>query len=100
MTGAQYGAAELHQWGVVNKIFPREGFDTAAREFARGIADGPTIAHAATKRLIDIACSDGEPAATAITAALAKELFETDDTRNAVASFLRDGPGKSTFTGR
>jgi enoyl-CoA hydratase/carnithine racemase len=100
MTGAHYTAEELHQWGVVNKIFPRDGFDAAAREFARGIADGPTRAHAITKRLIDVACSAGEPAATALTAAYAKELFETEDTRNAVASFLRDGPGKSTFIGR
>lgn len=99
MTGTHYDAAQLQQWGVVNKVLPREGFDAAAREFVRGIADGPTVAHAATKRLIDVACSDGEPAATAITAGIAKDLFETEDTRNAVASFLRDGPGRSTFKG-
>ena len=33
------------------------------------------------------------------TAALASHLFETDDCKNAVQSFLRQGPGKATFTG-
>ena len=27
-------------------------------------------------------------------------LFATDDLRSAVASFLADGPGKATYTGR
>jgi enoyl-CoA hydratase len=30
---------------------------------------------------------------------LTSHLFETDDCRNAVQSFLREGPGKATFTG-
>jgi enoyl-CoA hydratase len=33
------------------------------------------------------------------TAALTSHLFETDDCKNAVQSFLRQGPGKATFTG-
>ncbi|MBA3742838.1 enoyl-CoA hydratase/isomerase family protein [Sporichthya sp.] len=100
MTGDRYDAATLHNWGVVNRVLPVEGFDAATREFALRLANGPTRAHAVTKRLVDLACSEGEPAATAITPALAGELFETADNRNAVASFLRDGPGKATHTGR
>lgn len=100
MTGGRYEAAELVQWGVVNRAFPADDFDATARQYARDIADGPTQAHAMTKRLIDLACSDGEPAASAITAGLAGALFETLDTRTAVSSFLRDGPGNATFTGR
>ncbi len=100
MTGDRYDAASLHTWGVVNRVLPVEGFDAAARGFALRLAHGPTKAHAVTKRLIDTACSAGEPAATAITPALAGELFETEDNRNAVASFLADGPGKATHVGR
>ena len=34
------------------------------------------------------------------TAALTSHLFETQDSRNAVQSFLQNGPGKATFTGK
>lgn len=100
MTGARYRAGTLQQWGVVNRVLPADGFDTAARAFALELASGPTRAHAVTKQLVDVACSSGEPAATAITPGLAGALFETEDCRNAIASFLRDGPGKATFDGR
>jgi hypothetical protein len=33
-------------------------------------------------------------------AAVAGELFGTEDLQNAVRSFLEAGPGKATFTGR
>ncbi|MGQ0467358.1 MAG: enoyl-CoA hydratase/isomerase family protein [Sporichthyaceae bacterium] len=100
MTGDRYDAAELARWGVVNRVLPKDGFDNCAREFARRLAGGPTIAHGMTKRLIDIACSDGEPAATALTPELAGALFETADAHNAIESFLRDGPGKAVHAGR
>lgn len=100
MTGDRYDAATLHAWGVVNRVLPTEGFDAAARDFALRLAHGPTRAHAVTKRLVDLACSEGESAAGAVTPALAGDLFETEDNRNAVASFLRDGPGKATHVGR
>ena len=32
--------------------------------------------------------------------ALTAHLFATEDSRNAVASFLAEGPGKATFAGR
>ena len=34
------------------------------------------------------------------TAALTSHLFETQDSRNAVQSFLQNGPGHATFTGK
>jgi enoyl-CoA hydratase/carnithine racemase len=100
MTGDRYDAAVLHDWGVVNRVLPQDGFDAAARAFARMLAEGPTVAHAMTKRLVDTACSAGEPAAGAITPELAGALFETVDARNAIASFLRDGPGRAVHVGR
>jgi hypothetical protein len=32
--------------------------------------------------------------------AIVAELFDTEDTRGAVRSFLAEGPGKATFSGR
>jgi enoyl-CoA hydratase/carnithine racemase len=99
MTGDRYDAKLLCDWGVVNRVLPVEGFDEAARAFAMTLAQGPTMAHAMTKRLVDTACSAGEPAAAAITPELAGALFDTADANNAIASFLRDGPGRATYTG-
>ncbi len=100
MTGATYDAATLERWNVVNRVLPNEGFDDAARAFARGLAEGPTRAHAATKQVVRHFEHGGVPEATAHITTIAAELFDTEDLRGAVKSFLTDGPGKATFTGR
>lgn len=99
MTGDLYDAETMHGWGVVTRVLPSDGFESAARDFAEALAHGPTRAHAVTKQIVDTACSHGEPAAAALTPGLIGGLFETTDFRNGVASFLRDGPGKSTHHG-
>jgi enoyl-CoA hydratase len=63
-------------------------------------ADGPTLAHAATKAIVRAVVADGVPAADEIVPAQAGELFATEDLRNAVRSFLEQGPGKATYEGR
>ena len=69
------------------------------RAFAAELAAGPTIAHAATKAVVRAQADHGTHGADALTAELTSHLFETEDCRNAVQSFLREGPGKATFTG-
>jgi len=43
---------------------------------------------------------DGARAADELVREVSGPLFATDDLRGAVASFLADGPGKATYTGR
>ena len=99
-TGELYGAATLEQWNVVNRVLPDQGFAEAAREFALQLASGPTRAHAATKAIIREQIEVGTGGADEITPEISGRLFATEDLRNAVASFLSDGPGKATYTGR
>jgi enoyl-CoA hydratase/carnithine racemase len=99
-TGELYDAATLEGWNVVNRVLPDEGFADAAHAFALRLANGPTKAHAATKQIVREAAQHGTRAADAITAEVSGELFATEDLRNAVASFLTDGPGKATYEGR
>jgi len=100
MTGALYGAATLERWNVVNRVLPDAGFDAAARDFARGLAEGPTRAHAATKAIVAAVREDGGPrAADAIVPEQAGGLFATEDLKGAVRSFLEHGPGHATYTG-
>lgn len=99
-TGELYDAATLERWNIVNRVLPDDGFDAAARAFARELAGGPTKAHAATKAIIREQLEVGTGGADEITPAVSGRLFATEDLQNAVASFLRDGPGKATFAGR
>jgi enoyl-CoA hydratase/carnithine racemase len=100
MTGELFDAATLERWNVVNRVLPDEGFDAAARSFARALADGPTLAHAATKRIVRAQVDGGARAADAIVPEVAGGLFGTEDLRNAVRSFLDAGPGKAVYEGR
>jgi enoyl-CoA hydratase/carnithine racemase len=99
-TGGLYSAATLEQWNVVNRVLPDEGFADAARAFALKLANGPTRAHAATKAIVRAQLAGGARAADEVTPAISGALFATEDLQNAVASFLRDGPGKASYTGR
>lgn len=99
-TGDLYDAATLERWNVVNRVLPVEGFDDAVLDFVRSIAVGPTKAFAAAKDILRQFEAGGVPQATAHTTAIASELFDTEDLRGGMESFLRDGPGKATFTGR
>jgi enoyl-CoA hydratase len=101
MTGELYDAATLERWNVVNRVFPDEGFDEAARAFARKLADGPTRAHTATKAIVR-ACLDegGAHGADRRVPKLAGDLFATEDLKHAVRSFLELGPGHATYEGR
>ena len=99
MTGRLYDAETLHTWGVVNRVVAAEDLLAKARKFAAELAAGPTVAHAATKAVIRAQADHGTHGADALTAKLTSHLFETEDCRNAVQSFLREGPGKATFTG-
>ncbi len=100
MTGIPYDASTLERWNVVNRVWPADGFDAAARELATELANGPTLAHAATKRVIRDFQEGGVELANDRVPQIAGELFDTEDLRGAVASFLVDGPGKAAFSGR
>jgi len=100
MTGVPYSAETLERWNVVNRVWEDEGFDDAARAFAAELAEGPTLAHAATKQVLRDYLEGGVPLANERVPAVAGGLFDSEDLRAAVASFLEHGPGRATFHGR
>jgi enoyl-CoA hydratase/carnithine racemase len=100
MTGDIYRAAELHQWGVVNRILPAGDLLEQARAFAARLAAGPTAATAVGKRLLQTARDHGVAAADAITPRETGQVFATRDLPAGITSLLTQGPGKATFEGR
>jgi enoyl-CoA hydratase len=99
-TGELFDAVTLERWNVVNRVLADEGFSDAAQAFALTIAEGPTLAHAATKRIVTAAARGSARAADAIVPEVSGALFDSEDLRGAVRSFLSDGPGKASFQGR
>src|SRR3954453_4075486 len=88
------------RWNVVNRVWPDETFEAEAHAFAARLAAGPTRAHAATKALVATAVDRGARAADALVPEVSGPLFDTEDLRGAVRSFLDEGPGKASYSGR
>jgi enoyl-CoA hydratase len=100
MTGGLYDAETMLDWGVLNRVLPPDDLLEKGMRFARELAAGPTVAHGATKRLVRAYLDDGIAGADAATVEIAGPLFDTDDLKNAVRSFIEDGPGKAAYEGR
>ena len=67
---------------------------------ARRFAAGPTLALAAAKQAVHDGLDMTLPQGLALETRLFSGLFGTEDQRNGMRSFLENGPGKATFSGR
>jgi len=100
MTGEVLPARTLEAWGVISRVYADDEFEERSRTLARELANGPTRAHAATKAIVRAQKEGGARAADDIVPSVSGALFATEDLQGAVQSFLRDGPGKATYSGR
>jgi enoyl-CoA hydratase len=100
MSGGLYDAATLERWNVVNRVVPDDELAEKAMRFAGRLAAGPTVANAATKRIVRAFLDHGVRGADDRTADIGAPLFATNDLQRAVETFLEEGPGKATFGGR
>jgi len=101
MTGRVYDAATLERWNVINRVLSDDEIAEKGMAFAHDLAAGPTVAHGMTKKIVRAYVDDGMDKADEITPGVFAELFETEDLKRAVKSFLAEGPGKfKDFKGR
>ena len=100
MSGGLYAAETLERWNVVNRVVPDSDLAAKAMRFGHRLAGGPTVANAATKRIVRAQTDEGTRGADARTPDIGAPLFETEDLRQAVEKFLSEGPGKASFRGR
>jgi enoyl-CoA hydratase/carnithine racemase len=94
-----YPAETMLEWGVVNRIVAADELPDKARSFARQLAAGPTLAHAATKRMIELTVEAGVEAADAALPEVGAQVIASDDLQNGARTLLEKGPGHATFTG-
>src|SRR5215216_6935254 len=87
MSGGLYDAATLERWNVVSRVVPDDQLLEKGMQFAHKLANGPTVAHGATKRIIRAYRSGGVEEADRITPEQFAELFASEDLQGAVKSF-------------
>lgn len=100
MLGHRYDAETLERWGLINRVVPDEQLDSVAMTIAQELAHGPTIAHAATKKLVNIAVSEGVDAADRAMFEIQKPIWASQDLRQGLDSFIKNGPGLVPFKGK
>lgn len=88
-TTTRVPAAEMLQWGVVNRMVPDHELAESARQYAATLAAGPTRAHAVHKALLKTWATGGVAAADAVILDLAVPLFDTGDVQVALPSAVK-----------
>ena len=90
-SGRQVKSDEALAIGLADEVVAPEALHDRALTFAAELAAGPVQAIALAKAAIDGTTTEQQ----AFT-----DVFQTEDARIGVASFLEHGPGKALFTGR
>ena len=99
-TGRHVGAEEALEIGLVDAVVPDGEVYATAVAMARKFAAGPPLALAAAKRAIDEGLDGALSEGLALETRLFAGLFDTEDQKIGMRSFLESGPGKAQFTGR
>jgi enoyl-CoA hydratase/carnithine racemase len=99
-TGRHVGAEEALEIGLADAVVPDDEVYATAVAMAKKFAAGPPRALAAAKRAIDHGLDLSLGEGLALESRLFAELFDTEDQKIGMRSFLESGPGKAQFTGR
>jgi enoyl-CoA hydratase/carnithine racemase len=100
LSARAYPAQTMLDWGVVNRVVAAEDLVPKARAFAEQLARGPTLAHAATKRMIRLAVDEGVEAADGALPEAGARVMASEDLQQGARTLLEQGPGHATFEGR
>jgi enoyl-CoA hydratase/carnithine racemase len=99
-TGRHVAADEALEVGLADAVVPDDEVYSTAVAMARKFAAGPPLALAAAKRAIDEGIDLPLQEGLALESRLFAELFDTEDQKSGMRSFLEQGPGKAEFSGR
>ncbi len=91
-------AAESLELGLATSVVPAEELEAATTELAAKLAAGPTVAYASVRQSVAYSATHTLAEALAFEASKMQLTGDTEDHKNAVASFV--AKEKPTFTGR
>src|SRR6266436_7747393 len=90
----------LASWGLINRVVPASSLTSEGRAFAQTLANGPTRAYAAAKRMLHAWRSGGVAAADAVTHAEGPVVMRSQDVQDGLVSLQQYGPGHAVFNNR
>jgi enoyl-CoA hydratase len=93
-------AEEALRIGLVDEVVPADKVLERALALAAEVARGPVVASGLIKVAVDEGIEHPLEWGLEREQVYFAEVFETDDARIGTQSFLEQGPGKATFTGR
>jgi enoyl-CoA hydratase/carnithine racemase len=99
-TGRMVKAPEANAIGLVDLVVPDADVYQAALDLVQRYAAGPALALRAAKQAIDHGLDVDLATGLEIERVQFAALFATEDQRSGMRSFLENGPGQATFTGR
>jgi enoyl-CoA hydratase len=99
-TGRQIRADEALAWGIFDRVVPADTLEDAALSLASELAASAAVAIGISKRVIDDGLELTLDEGVSLEADGFAAVFRSQDAAIGVASFLENGPGKATFTGK
>lgn len=99
-TGRFVKADEALALGIADEVVDDAEVYSTAVAMAQRFAAGPAIALRAAKQAVDDGLELPLDAALRLETSLFSGLFATEDQKTGMTSFLENGPGKATFSGR
>ena len=99
LLGRRYPASTLERWNVINWTVQDESLEDATMVIAQELAHGPTVANAASKRLVAIAVDQGVKAADEAMLEVQRAVLGSADFRTGVRSYRENGVGMAQFEG-
>ena len=99
-SGRMLKAAEVLAIGLADAVVPDAEVYTAAQDMMKRYVNGPALAIRSAKAAIDQGLGVDLATGMEIERNYFAGLFGTQDQQAGMKSFLENGPGKATFTGR
>jgi enoyl-CoA hydratase len=100
LTGRQVSATEALSIGLADEIVAPDQLMNRALELASSLASGAVVAQRLIKSLVDKGVETDLASGLSLEKDGFTEVFRSDDSQIGVTSFLQNGPGKASFTGR
>ncbi len=92
MLGEKVSPEQALDWGMINRVFPAEGFEASAMAFAKRFADASPLSARYTKEALRIAATATLSQSISAEAALQVHCIDSEDSRNAVEAFFAKKP--------
>src|SRR4051812_20795614 len=99
-SGRQVRAADALAIGLVDRVVAPGDEEHTALHWAAELGKGAVVAMGLAKKVIDKGLDRPLSDAIELEREAFVEVFDTDDARTGVESFLANGPGKARFSGR